>query len=249
VDIPHKHCAVFVIVWLLIVDVAQLEFFIRDDLNKNAPRAMAVLKPLKVVISNYPEDKVENLSAPNHPDLDLGDRVLPFTREIYIDQNDFKEEYSKKFKKKFTPGKRIRLRNAYVIEATDYEKDDQGNVVQVNAVLIEDTLGKNPEDGVNPKGVVHWVSASHGKRATVRLYERLFNHVAPDSGDENFLDHVNPDSLTVIDDCWIEPALAQATAETGFQFEREGYFVADRFEHSSDAPVFNKTIGLRDSTK
>lgn len=136
-----------------IVDMAQLEFFIRDDLNSSAPRAMAVLRPLKVVITNYPEDKVEELMVPAHPDLDLGERMVPFTREIVIDQADFKEEYSKKFKKKFTPGKRIRLRNAYVIEAVDYEKDSQGNVVQVNAVLIENTLGVNPEDGVNPKGV------------------------------------------------------------------------------------------------
>ena len=154
------------------VDFAQLEHFIRDDMNKNAPRAMAVMKPLKVVIGNLPEDHLETLSAPAHPELDLGERSLPFSREIYIDHDDFKEEYSKKFKKKFCPGKRIRLRNAYVIEADDYVKDDEGRVVQVNASLVPNTLGVDPEDGVKPKGVVHWVSASHGVQAEVRVYDR-----------------------------------------------------------------------------
>jgi glutaminyl-tRNA synthetase len=230
-----------------VVDMAQLEFFIRDDLNKTAPRAMAVMNPLKVVIGNYPEDQVEEIKAPAHPDLDLGERVLPFTREIYIDQDDFKEEYSKKFKKKFCPGKRIRLRNAYVLEANDYLKDEQGNVIQVNATLIPNTLGADPEDDIKPKGVVHWVSASHGKQATVRIYDRLFNHEAPDRGEGEFTDHLNPDSFSVVENCWIEPGLAEALPETRFQFEREGYFVADRYDHSSAQPVFNKTIGLRDT--
>lgn len=230
-----------------VVDVAQLEFFIRDDLNKHAPRAMAVLKPLKVVISNFPESEVEWLNVTNHPDVDLGERKVPFTREIYIDEDDFKEEYSKKFKKKFTPGKRIRLRNAYVIEADDYLKDEQGNIVQINASLIEGTLGENPADGINPKGVVHWVSVPEGRPATIRCYDRLFNHEAPDRGEENFLDFVNPESLTVIENAWVEPALVQARPEQGFQFEREGYFVADRFDHTAKSPVFNMTIGLRDT--
>ncbi len=228
-----------------VVDMAQLEFFVRDDLNKNAPRAMAVLNPLKVVITNYPEDKVELLTAPAHPELDLGERSLPFTREIIIDQDDFREEYSGKFKKKLTPGKRVRLRNGYVIEADDYEKDDADNIVQVNASLIPNTLGTDPEDGVKPKGVVHWVSATHGKKATIRKYDRLFTHEAPDRGEEDFMQHLNPHSLTIIEECWIEPGLADAKPELCFQFEREGYFVADRYDHSSDHPVFNMTIGLR----
>ncbi|WP_339668339.1 glutamine--tRNA ligase/YqeY domain fusion protein [Dasania marina] len=230
-----------------VVDMAQLEFFIRDDLNKSAPRAMAVLKPLKVVITNYPEDKVELLTTPMHPELDMGKRTLPFTREIYIDQADFKEEYSKKFKKKLTPGKRIRLRNAYVIEADSYDKNEAGEVIQINASLIADTLGKNPADEINPKGVVHWVSASHGKQATIRLYDRLFTVASPDKGEEDFLAHVNANSLTVIEGCWIEPDLANAANEQCFQFEREGYFVADRYEHTAAKPVFNMTIGLRDT--
>lgn len=230
-----------------VVDIAQLEHFIRDDLNKTAPRAMTVMNPLKVVISNYPEGQVEELKAPAHPDLDLGERILPFTREIYIDQDDFKEEYSKRFKKKFCPGKRIRLRNAYVLEADDYVKDDAGNVVQVNATLIPNTLGVDPEDGNKPKGVVHWVSASHGKQATVRVYDRLFNHEAPDRGEADFMQHLNPDSFSIINNCWIEPGLADAAAGARFQFEREGYFAADSDDHSSEQPVFNKTIGLRDT--
>lgn len=227
------------------VDVAMLEHALRSDLNQNAPRAMAVLKPLKVVIENLPEDHKEMLKAPFHPELDLGDREMPFTREIFIDQDDFKEEYSKKFKKKFCPGKRIRLRFSYVIEATDYEKDADGNVTLVKAKLIENTLGENPEDGVNPKGVVHWVSATDHKEAELRLYERLFTSATPDKGEGDFMDHVNKDSLSVVT-ALIEPALAEVDAEANFQFEREGYYVADRFDHTAEKPIFNLTIGLRE---
>ena len=227
------------------VDVAMLEHALRSDLNQNAPRAMAVLKPVKVVIENLPEDHKEMLKAPFHPELDLGEREMPFTREIFIDQDDFKEEYSKKFKKKFCPGKRIRLRFSYVIEATDYEKDADGNVTLVKAKLIENTLGENPEDGVNPKGVVHWVSATDHKEAELRLYERLFTSATPDKGEGDFMDHVNKDSLSVVT-ALIEPALAEADAEANFQFEREGYYVADRFDHTANRPIFNLTIGLRE---
>ena len=227
------------------VDVAMLEHALRSDLNQNAPRAMAVLKPLKVVIENLPEDHKEMLKAPFHPELDLGEREMPFTREIFIDQDDFKEEYSKKFKKKFCPGKRIRLRFSYVIEATDYEKDADGNVTLVKAKLIENTLGENPEDGVNPKGVVHWVSATDHKEAELRLYERLFTSATPDKGEGDFMDQVNKDSLSVVT-ALIEPALAEVDAEANFQFEREGYYVADRFDHTADRPIFNLTIGLRE---
>jgi len=227
------------------VDVAMLEHAVRDDLNKNAPRAMCVINPLKVVIENLPEDHLESLSAPYHPELDLGSRDMPFTREIYIDAADFKEEYSKKFKKKFTPGNRIRLRQSYVLEATDFEKNDAGEVTLVRAKLIENTLGVDPEDGVKPKGVVHWVSASHGVEAELRLYQRLFTHPTPDKGDADYKDHINPESL-VVSTGWVEPALAQVAPESNFQFEREGYYVADRYDHSAEKPVFNLTIGLRE---
>lgn len=226
-------------------DVANLEKAIRDDLNANAARAMAVLNPLKVVITNLPENHQEILQAPFHPEHDLGERDIPFTQTLWIDKDDFKEEYSKKFKKKFCPGKRIRLRNAYVLEAVDFVKEND-EVVQVNAILVPDTLGKDPEDGNKPKGVVHWVSCEHGVEAELRLYQRLFTQEAPDRAEAGFLSCVNPDSLrqqTAI----VEPGLANASAEQRFQFEREGYYVADRYDHSAEHPVFNLTIGLRES--
>ncbi|WP_372862263.1 glutamine--tRNA ligase/YqeY domain fusion protein [Spongiibacter sp.] len=230
-----------------IVDMAMLEHAIRDDLDKNAPRAMCVMDPLKLVISNYPEDKVEQLSAPGHPNRDnLGERVLPFSREIYIERDDFREEANKKFKR-LVLGKKVRLRSAYVLLAEEVVKDEQGNIVEVHCSYDPDTLGEDPADGVKPKGVIHWVSAKGGKQATVRSYDRLFNHPAPDRGGEEFMAHVNPESLTVFEGCWIEPGLAECAPESRFQFERTGYFVADRYEHSSEQPVFNRTIALRDS--
>lgn len=230
-----------------VVDVAMLEFAIREDLNENAGRGMCVLNPLKVVLTDYPADKVEMLSAARHPNReDLGERALPFTREIYIDADDFREEANKKYKR-LVLGKRVRLRNAYVIEADEVVKNDLGEIIEVRAHTIPDTLGENPADGIKPKGVIHWVSVPEGKPAEVRLYERLFNHEAPDKGDNAFMAHINPESLSVVTRAWIEPALATAEPEQTFQFEREGYFVADRFDHSPDKPVFNRTIGLRDT--
>ena len=230
-----------------VVDMAMLEHAIRDDLDKNAPRAMCVMDPLKVVITNYPEDKIENLVAPGHPNRDdLGERILPFSREVYIERDDFREEANKKFKR-LVLGKKVRLRSAYVLLAESVVKDAEGNITEVHCSYEPETLGSDPADGVKPKGVIHWVSASHGKQAVVRLYDRLFTHEAPDRGGEEFLDHVNPNSLTVLENCWIEPGLADAAPETCFQFERTGYFVADRHEHSSARPVFNRAIALRDT--
>ena len=243
-----------------VVDVAMLEHALRSDLNTHAPRAMAVINPLKVVITNMADDHYEEITVESMPDIgsdadsEGGEekeapasllRQVPFTKEIFIDQEDFKEEYSKKFKKKFCPGKRIRLRNGYVIEATDFIKNDAGDIVQVNAIQVTTVLGEDPVDEVKPKGVVHWVSASHGIEAELRIYGRLLNHDSPDRGGEDFMTHVNPDSLSVIS-AIVEPSLAQAAPETVFQFEREGYYVADRHDHTTDKPVFNLTIGLRE---
>jgi glutaminyl-tRNA synthetase len=230
-----------------VVDVAMLEHAIRDDLNEHAPRAMCVLDPLKIVLTDYPEDQVEVISAPAHPAREeLGQRSLPFTREIYIDRDDFREEANKKYKR-LVLGKRVRLRNAYVIEADEVVRDANGDISAVHAHTVPGTLGQNPEDGIKPKGVIHWVSAQRGRQATVRLYDRLFNHESPDKAEGELLEHLNPDSLRVVKEAWIEPGLADAQAEENFQFEREGYFVADRFEHTTEAPVFNRTIGLRDT--
>lgn len=242
-----------------VVDIAMLEHALRSDLNANAPRAMAVLNPLKVVITNMADDHYEEITMESMPSIvseaaseeSSGDapasllRQVPFTKEIFIDKEDFKEEYSKKFKKKFCPGKRIRMRNGYVLEAIDFIKNDAGEVVQVNAIQITTVLGEDPADEVKPKGVVHWVSVAHGIEAELRVYGRLLNHEAPDRGGENFMDHINADSLSVTT-AIIEPSLAQAAPESVFQFEREGYYVADRKDHTADKPVFNLTIGLRE---
>ena len=242
-----------------VVDVAMLEHALRSDLNANAPRAMAVINPLKVVITNMADDHYEEITMESMPDIspdsdaETGEtaepisllRQVPFTKEIFIDQEDFKEEYSKKFKKKFCPGKRIRMRNGYVLEATDFIKSDAGEIIQVNAVQITTVLGEDPADEVKPKGVVHWVSAAHGIEAELRVYNRLLTHEAPDRGGEDFMDHINTDSLSIVT-AIIEPSLAQAAPESVFQFEREGYYVADRRDHTADKPVFNLTIGLRE---
>jgi glutaminyl-tRNA synthetase len=230
-----------------IVDVAMLEHAIRDDLDKNAPRAMCVLNPLKITITNFPEEQVETLNATAHPVRDdLGERQLPFTREIVIERDDFREEANKKYKR-LVLGKKVRLRNAYVITANEVVKDAAGNIIEIRATYDAGTLGADPADGVKPKGVIQWVSATHGKRAEVRVYDRLFLHEAPDRGGEDFMQHLNTNALQIIEDCYIEPSLADAQPETNFQFEREGYFVADRYDHTAEKPVFNKTIGLRDT--
>jgi glutaminyl-tRNA synthetase len=236
-----------------------LEHALRSDLNSHAPRAMAVINPLKVVITNMADDHYEEITVESMPDIaaDVASeegvakepvsllRQVPFTKEIFIDQDDFKEEYSKKFKKKFCPGKRIRLRNGYVIEATDFIKNDAGDITQVNAIQVTTVLGEDPADEVKPKGVVHWVSAAQGIEAELRIYGRLLNHESPDRGGEDFMAHVNTDSLSVIS-AIVEPSLANAAAETVFQFEREGYYIADRHDHTAGKPVFNLTIGLRE---
>ncbi|MBN1008835.1 glutamine--tRNA ligase/YqeY domain fusion protein [Amphritea pacifica] len=233
------------------VDMAQFEFFIREDLNDNAARAMCVMNPLKLIITNFPEGEVEMLSAPVHPQKEMGSRELPFTRELYIDRADFSED-STLSRKKFrllVPGDYMRLRSAYVIKADDVVKDAAGEIIEVHASLLPGTVGENPEEGIKPRGVMHWVSATEGKQAKVRIYDRLFNVESPDKGEGDFLSNINPDSFREIDNCWVEPGLINAAPETAFQFEREGYFVADRYQHTPETPVFNKTIGLRDTWK
>ncbi|WP_185906605.1 glutamine--tRNA ligase/YqeY domain fusion protein [Teredinibacter haidensis] len=227
-----------------VVDVAMLEHAIRDDLDKNAPRAMCVLRPLKVVLTNYEAGKTETLTAPGHPNRDdLPSRALPFGHEVYIDVEDFREESNKKYKR-LVIGKRVRLRNAYVIEADKAIKNDAGDIIEVHARIIENTLGQNPEDGIKPKGVIQWVAVHDHTEFTVNLYDRLFTDAAPGAGNKDFLDSLNPDSLTVLDNCKGEKGLLDARVGKGYQFEREGYFCRDS---KSESLVFNRTISLRDS--
>lgn len=230
-----------------VVDMGVLEFCIRDDLDANAPRAMCVLKPLKVTITNYPEGQTEELRLPRHPKQDMGERVLPFEREIYIDREDFMIDPPKGYKR-LEPGGEVRLRGSYVIRADEAVTDADGNIVELLCSYDPDTLGKNPE-GRKVKGVIHWVPASSSIECEVRLYDRLFNAANPDKGEEGttFLDNINPNSLQVLTGCRAEPSLAEATLDDRFQFEREGYFCVDSRDSSPDAMVFNRTVTLRDS--
>ena len=230
-----------------VVDISMLEHAIRNDLNDNSPRAMCVLHPLKVILTNYPEGQTETITAPVHPQReDMGTRALPFGREIFIDQDDFREEANKQYKR-LVKGKRVRLRNAYVIEADEAVKDAAGNIIAVHARVIEDTLGKDPADGVKAKGVIHWVAAHDNLDCEVRLYDRLFTDVAPDAGGKNYLDYLNPNSLVILSGCKAEKSLATAGLEDRFQFEREGYFTLDNKHTNADSAVFNRIIGLKDT--
>ncbi len=230
-----------------VVDLGMLEFAIREDLNNISPRAMCVLRPLKVTLTNYPDDQVETMTAPVHPQNEaMGTRAMPFCREILIDQDDFREEANKQYKR-LVLGKRVRLRNSYVIEADEAVKDADGNIIEVRARVIEDTVGKDPADGVKAKGVIHWVSARDNVDCEVRLYDRLFSDPAPDAGGKNFLEFMNPHSLEILNGCKGEIGLAQATLEDRYQFEREGYFVLDSKYSAADKLVFNRVIGLRDT--
>ena len=227
------------------VEMMALESCIRDDLNENAPRAMAVINPVKVIIENFTGDDVQMVKMPNHPSKpEMGTREVPFTREIYIDQADFREEANKQYKR-LVLGKEVRLRNAYVIKAERIEKDAEGNITTIFCSYDIETLSKDPADGRKVKGVIHWVSATKGKPAEFRLYDRLFSVANPGQA-EDFLTTINPESL-VIAHGFVEPSLVAAQAEISLQFEREGYFCADSRYSSADNLVFNRTVGLRDT--
>lgn len=227
------------------IEMGMLEACIREDLENSAPRAMAVLNPVKLVITNYPENETEQLIAPAHPKLDMGSRTLPFGRELFIDQDDFREEANKKFKR-LVLGKEVRLRNAYVIKAEDVIKDAAGNVTEIHCTYDNETLGKNPTDGRKVKGVIHWVSAEHAVNAEVRIYDRLFKVADPASVD-TLEEGLNESSLVTITNAKVEPGLVAAEAEKAYQFEREGYFCADSKDSTTDKLVFNRTVSLRDS--
>ncbi|MBD1559127.1 glutamine--tRNA ligase [Vibrio sp. S9_S30] len=227
------------------IEFSSLESCIRDDLNESAPRAMAVLEPVKVVIENFAEGQVTNLLIANHPNKpEMGEREVPFTRELFIEKDDFREEANKKYKRLIL-GKEVRLRGAYVIKAERIEKDAEGNITTIFCSYDDETLGKNPSDGRKVKGVIHWVSAAKGLPAEIRLYDRLFSVPNPGAVDD-FASTINPESLTVLKGV-VEPSMAKANPEQGYQFERTGYFCLDSKDSSNDHLVFNRTVGLRDT--
>lgn len=227
-----------------LVEMGMLEACIREDLNVNAPRAMAVLDPIKVVIENYPEGQSETLVAPNHPnDESKGTREIEFSREMWIEAEDFREQANKKFKR-LVLGKEVRLRNSYVIRAERFEQDENGKVTTVYCSYDADTLGKDPADGRKVKGVIHWVDAVTGIPAQINLYDRLFNVPNP-AGAEDFVSAINPKSLTRVNGI-VEASVSKAFVGAAFQFERTGYFCADP-DSTPDQLVFNRTVGLRDT--
>jgi len=226
------------------IDLSVLEECVREQLNESAVRRQAVLNPLKVTLTNYPEDKSEELDAPNHPQQpELGTRKLPFSHELYIDRDDFMEDPPKKFFR-LGPGREVRLRNSYIIKCEEVIKDENGEVVELKCSVDLDTLGKNPV-GRKVKGIIHWVSASHAKKVEVRLYDRLFNQENPDKA-KNYLDALNPESIQTTT-ALIEPGLLEAEPGTTFQFERVGYFTVDSKDSQPGKPVFNRTVTLRDT--
>lgn len=234
-------------------EIALLEHFLRNDLNKRALRVMGVLRPLKLLVTNYPEGQVEEMDAINNPeDEGAGKRKVPFSRELYIEQSDFMEDPPKKFFR-LGPGREVRLRYGYWVTCTDFVKNDDGEVVEVHCTYDPETKGGNsPPDGRKVKGTIHWVSAQHALDAEVRLYDHLFKNENPyeveEGGDPGtWLDNLNPESLEVLAGCKVERSLADAAAGTPYQFERTGYFCVDSGDSSVDGLVFNRTVGLRDT--
>ena len=230
-----------------LIQMSLLENCIRENLNHNAARAMAVLRPLKVVLVNYPADQVELLPAANHPDRpELGTRELPFGRELWIEQDDFQENPPKKFHR-LQPGGEVRLRCGYIIRCVELQKDADGRVTALHCTYDPETRSGGSGAERKVKGTIHWVSAARAIPAEVRLYDRLFTVPRPDAGDGDFKEHLNPAALEILGSAWLEPAAADAPAGTVLQFERLGYFVADQADHRADKPVFNRVVTLRDS--
>lgn len=228
------------------IDVGVLEDCLRNDLNENALRAMGVLDPLKVTITNYPDDLVEDMDLMNHPQKpEMGTRKVPFSKVIFIEKSDFMEAPNKKFKR-LGPGREVRLRSAYYITCQDYVKDENGEVTELVCTYDPESKGGNSPDGRKVKGTIHWVSAAHAVPVKVKLYDRLFRDENPEKS-EDFRDSLNPDSLEVLENCMVEPGLATAATGDTFQFERQGYFCVDQESPEDGKIVFNRTVTLRDT--
>jgi len=232
-----------------VVDLGMLEIAIREDLNAYAPRAMGVLRPLKITVSNYPEDMVEEFEVPTHPQdkTNTETRIVPFSREIYVEQNDFMEDAPRKFFR-LSQGREVRLLGAYYVTCTDVVKDEAGNVTELICTYDPESRGGQSPDGRKVKGTIHWVSAQHAVPAEVRLYNNLFTPENPEEGGD-FIANLNPNSLEVIENAMLEPDLADAKPGDQYQFMRQGYFVVDSVDSEPGKPVFNRTVTLRDSWK
>lgn len=231
-----------------VIELSLLEHSIRDDLNKKALRVMGVLEPVKVVITNYPENHTEELDAINNPeDEKAGTRKVPFSRELYIDKDDFMEDPPKKYFRLF-PGNEVRLRYAYFIKCENFIKDDNGEIIEIHCTYDPDTKGGDSPDGRKVRGTIHWVSANHALNAEVRLYDRLFSVENPEgSKDVEFTQYINSNSLKLLSNCKLEPSLKTAKEGANYQFERLGYFILDSKDSTEENPVFNRTVSLRDS--
>jgi glutaminyl-tRNA synthetase len=231
-----------------IVDISLLEHCVRDNLNLSANRVMAVLNPLRLVIDNYPEDQEEQLEAINNPeDESAGKRFVPFSKVLFIEKDDFMENPPKKYFR-LSPGNEVRLRYGYYIQCTHVVKDDNDEIIEVHCTFDPETRGGYSPDGRKVKGTIHWVSAIHALDAEIRLYDRLFNTPDPDNTEEGktFLDNLNPNSLTILPGCKVEPSLKQSLPGDRFQFERQGYFCTD-LDSTQDSLIFNRTVSLKDS--
>lgn len=231
------------------IDMAVLENEVRDDLNSSAPRRMCVLNPVKLVIDNYPEDLTEEVTAKNHPqNPEMGERLLPFSREIFIERDDFMEDPPKKYHR-LGPGREVRLRYGYLVQYVSHTKDETtGEIKEIHCTYDPDSKGGTAPDGRKVKGTIHWVSAKHAVPTTIRLYDRLFNVEDPEMDkDGDFLKHLNPDSKVILEGAMAEPSIAELGPEERLQFERQGYFCTDRMESQPGTPVFNRTVTLKDS--
>jgi len=231
-----------------LIELSLLEFCIREDLNKTANRVMAVLDPIKLVITNY-EKGTEDLIGENNPEAEDGGgtRVIPFSNELWIEREDFMEVPAKKWFR-LAPGAMVRLKFAYIVKCEDFVKDENGNVTEIHCTYIPESKSGNDTSGVNVKGTIHWVSAPHAKTAEIRLYDRLFTSETPDAEEGDFKDYLNPESLTVLPNVYIEPALSDADLDGRYQFIRKGYFCLDK-DSTADKLVFNRTVTLKDTFK
>ena len=230
-----------------VIDLGVLENSVRESLDKDSPRLLGVLQPLKIIIDNYPDDKVEWIDVKNHPhDESMGTRKIPFSKVVYIDRDDFREQANKKYFR-LKPGKEVRLRYAYVIRCDEIIKNDQGDIIELHCSYDPESAGGKTSDGRKVKGIIHWVSAQHAVSATINMYDRLFNVAAPEAGEEEWINYLNPDSKQVIENAQIEPSVVESKHQGCYQFERVGYFCRDVVESSDDHLVFNRAITLRDT--